>query len=311
MKRQLRRLVFSIMHWLGLPWLSRIAGQKGKVTVLCYHDPRPEVFDAHLRALARRYTFLSLRDFVRGLSSRQTASWPPYGLVITLDDGHAGNVALLEVIRRHRVPVTIFLTSGIVGTRRRFWWTSVESPAERQYLKAMSDVQRSRHLAQRGFRQREDAQSRQALSQADIAEMAATVDFQAHTRFHPILPRCTALRAWEEIQGARDDLVRFFGLDVYAIAYPNGDYSDRDIAYARRAGYACGLTMDEGSNAANTDSYRIRRIAIPDDAGVDEMMVKASGLWAWLRALRNGGQRTGYQPAMVLPSLPPARTGKA
>ena len=55
-----------------------------------------------------------------------------------------------------------------------------------------------------------------------------------------------------------------FGFDVYAFAFPNGDYSAREIEYVRSAGYLCALTTEVGLNGARADPSRLRRICTAD-----------------------------------------------
>ena len=143
------------------------------------------------------------------------------------------------------------------------------------------------HADRRGY------ETRQSLSQAEIAEMKSAVDFQSHTVFHPILPACSIERASWEIIGSKEALESEHGLKIYALAYPNGDYSDREVELLRNAGYTCGLTLDPGFNDSETDPFRLRRVALPDDAGIDEVIVKVSGLWAFLKAFGSKAAHRG------------------
>jgi peptidoglycan/xylan/chitin deacetylase (PgdA/CDA1 family) len=246
--------------------------------------------------LARRYSLISLSDFLRWRRG-EVAALPPRPLVITLDDGHASNVQLLEVFRRHAVSATIFLCSDIVGTRRRFWWQAVGGEAERQRLKRMPDEQRLEVLREIGYQEEADYEPRAALSADEVAAMREAVDFQAHTRLHPVLPMCTAARSRDEIAGCRKVLVERFGIATRALAYPNGDYSERDVALTREAGFECGLTIDSGYNDWHSDLFRLKRILVPDDASLDELAVKASGLWGGLMRLARRKAPYGRQRA--------------
>ncbi len=74
-----------------------------------------------------------------------------------------------------------------------------------------------------------------------------------------------------------------YGLGIYALAYPNGAYSEREVTLAHRAGYECAVTTEVGYNGPATDLYRLKRLGLTDAAGTNELLVKTSGVWGWLR----------------------------
>ena len=271
--------------------LLRRLSQKAGVTVLCYHDPAPELLNTHLTVLGKLYNLIPLRRYIEWRNGKTRDPLPPYALIVTLDDGHRGNTALAPVFMRHAVKPTIFLCSAIVGTNRSYWWKLVPNQDERERLKRVPDQERVRRLKEMGFVETQDTTERQALSYDEIALLKDIVDFQCHTRLHPVLPQCSPERASEEIGMAKTELEQRLGRLVYALAYPNGDYSDREIALARAAGYDCALTLDGRVNRANTDLFQLARMGILDSADANELIVKASGLWDFF--LRLSG-RTYY-----------------
>jgi peptidoglycan/xylan/chitin deacetylase (PgdA/CDA1 family) len=255
--------------------------------VLAYHDPEPAAFERHVTALARRYSLISLDALLAAARTGELASLPERPLLVTLDDGWAGNVALLPVLERHGVRPAIFLTTAVVGTSRHFWWTHATDQADAERLKRLPEPERLRELAARGFTPETEYPDRQALSLDEIRAMAASVDFGAHTRSHPVLPECTDDRAAIEIAGSFDDVEQLTGVRAKAFAYPNGDASERDAELARQAGFECAFTVETGYDAAATDRYRLRRITVPDSAGTSELVARASGAYGalagWLR----------------------------
>jgi len=281
----MRKLVFLCLRLSGIPLLLRHLLQKDGVTVLCYHDPAPEILNNHLAILGQLYNLIPLRRYIEWRNGKTREQLPPYSLVITLDDGHRGNAVLAPVFKRHAVEPTIFLCSAIVGTNRSYWWKSVPNQDERERLKRVPDHERVRRLKEMGFAETQGSTERQALSDDEIASLKDIVDFQCHTRLHPVLPRCSPERATEEIERAKSELEQRLGRPIYALAYPNGDYSDREIAFARAAGYDCALTLDGRVNRANTDLFRLARMGISDSADANELIVKASGLWDFFHRL--------------------------
>jgi len=279
--QSVRKLAFRALRLSFLPLLFRETLQRRRVTIVLYHDPDPRVFERHLSVLKRHYSVIGLRAFVDALSSASTSRLPRKSLIVTLDDGHRRNRALLPVLERSGVPVAIFLCASIVGSDRLYWFKHVEDP---EALKRISDPERLERLQVAGVP--EYGEDREALSDAEIREMSGRyVDFQSHGRVHPILPRCEDEMARAEVLGSKDELASRYGLDIYAFSYPNGDYSERELRLVREAGYRCAVTVEPGFNTAGTDPYRLKRICIDDPDGIDELIVKSSGLWGAIRAL--------------------------
>jgi peptidoglycan/xylan/chitin deacetylase (PgdA/CDA1 family) len=206
-------------------------------------------------------------------------------LVITIDDGHRSNYALKDVPEKYDAPVTLFLCSGLIDTRRRFWFCHEVTSAIVQQLKTVPDEERLAVLREADFEETKEFDERQALSVSELKELKTKADFQSHTVFHPILPRCSSERAEAEIAQSQMDLQTKLGNEVYAFAYPNGEYSERELRLAETAGYRCALTLDRGCNTKKTPLFRLRRICIPDDADRHELLVKASGLWGVIKTV--------------------------
>jgi len=266
-----------------IPWLIRELVQRNKVTILTYHELSPAVADKHFKHLNSKYNIITLKDY---LSSRKTQTMnrlPPKALIITIDDGHKSNYALLEIFHKHRIKPTIFLCSGIVGSKRHFWWKNISKRNELQKLKKVSNKERLRILAQNGFEERRLYKNRQALSEDEILNMKNLVDFQSHTIFHPILPQCSIEQAKTEICGSKLQLEEKYRTNILALAYPNGDYSEREIAIAIECGYECALTLDPGFNSTITDMYKMKRFVIPDDAEERDLILRSSGVWDYIK----------------------------
>ncbi len=136
-----------------------------------------------------------------------------------------------------------------------------------------------------GFEETKEFKERQALSGLEIEEMKNYADFQSHTIYHPILPLCSDQRAFSEIKNSKVYLEQKFNFKIYGLSYPNGDYSKRDILIAKKAGYECAVTTESGYNSSKTDLFKLKRIAIPNDADKHEILVRAAGIWDFFRAL--------------------------
>ncbi len=278
-KARIRNALFHFLCQAKLVRAWQFCAQRHRPSIILYHDPDPILFAAHIDALKKHFSLISLRDYIDARLGNTLHLLPRYPLVITIDDGLAGNFKLLQVIAKKKVPVTIFLTSGIVDTTRHFWWTALKSEEDFRSMKKKRNQEVACELSRFGLSKETAHATRQALSAQEIRKMQPYIDFQAHTRFHPVLPMCTFEEAYEEISVCKTELEAKFSLDIYALAYPHGDYSDRDVELAKQAGYRCALTVDGGLNGKSTDLFRLKRIYMPDDAVPMEAIIKASGLW--------------------------------
>ena len=181
----LSEAIAQLVRWSGLAWVVRTTVARRRVSILLYHDPDPGVFERHLAFLAERYRFVSLDRVVDCLESGAWSELPRQALVITLDDGARRHAELADHCRRHRVVPTIYVCTGVVGTNRHFWFRDVPRGAVPRELPHAELTARVEAL---GFdREREYPESeRQALSRDELAQMRDAVDFQSHTRFHPM-----------------------------------------------------------------------------------------------------------------------------
>lgn len=279
----LKRVICVLLRITLIPFFIREIIQRKKVTIILYHDIKADTVDRHFRVLQAKYNIISLRDYLAARTLREPNRLPPKALIITFDDGHRGNYELRPVLERYKIPVTIFLCSGIVGTNRHFWFRqNINNSRDKQWRK-MAKVQRWEILMETGFEETKEFSDRMALCDDEIRDMINLVDFQSHTVFHPILPHCSDNRAQREIGESKKELESKYNIDIYALSYPNGDYSDRDIQIAKEMGYKCGVTVDLGFNSENSDLFRLKRICMDDEAGISELLVKASGLWEYIK----------------------------
>ena len=289
-------MLFRSLRASLIPLCLRHTVQRGRVTILVYHDPKPDAFRRQLSVLLRLYSVVSLRDAVDALEAGSVRRLPKRPLVITFDDGHLGNYGLLPMLREYGVPATVFVCTGIVGTSDDFWFDAVDDSERYKRIPDAARLARLEH--ETGASVEVGERKRAALSWTELREMSSLVDAQSHTISHPILPWCEHDKAEREIAGSRVQLAEHLDGDVYAFAYPNGDYSDREIEMLRDAGYSVALTVDAGFNSPQTHRLRLRRLPVADDASASELIVKASGLWAFaMRALRR--TRYGYHGGAV------------
>jgi peptidoglycan/xylan/chitin deacetylase (PgdA/CDA1 family) len=240
--------------------------------ILCYHrvaegveDPfflcvRPGNFAAHLEEMTRAREPSTLADV--SVPSRRPR------VVVTFDDGYRDNLTnALPIAESKGVPITVFVTSGILGNHNGLWWDrlgtllrarpphvseidlpvrgrNIRLPLGSSGIRADLDSVR-RHLLPLRVTEIEralDAVSEQwqvgsapppdagTLTPEDLLQLAAsgTATVGAHTVDHVRLRDRPAREQQDTISGSKRDLEQSIGRPVPHFAYPFGRHDDFD-----------------------------------------------------------------------------------
>jgi peptidoglycan/xylan/chitin deacetylase (PgdA/CDA1 family) len=93
---------------------------------------------------------------------------------------------------------------------------------------------------------------------------AAGMEVGAHTRTHVRLSQCNDQQQRDEIGGCKFELEQHLDAPVTQFCYPYGDYDERAVATARKAGFAAATTTDRGraSPGSDIDLWRLPRIQV-------------------------------------------------
>jgi peptidoglycan/xylan/chitin deacetylase (PgdA/CDA1 family) len=298
-RRTLSEAFSWAVRWSGLAFLVRETIATRHAAILLYHDPSPTVLEAHLRYLSSRYRFIALSDLVDALHARDWSKIPEKALVVTLDDGVKGNFALLDLFVAYSVVPTIYVCTEIVGTNRHFWFLETDDATG---LKSLPNSERlARLLETVAYTPDREYPERQALTCAEIRAMASHVDFQSHTRFHPILTTCGDDECEVEIARSRVEVENLSGSACIHFSFPNGDYAERELELVKRAGYASARTIDFGWNSVRTDPYRLKILGCSsDDESVNRLAADLTGITGFLGRLVRGSGR-GRHRSLQLP----------
>ena len=270
MRNFLKNLMAIFISLSGMPFLIREWIGRHRVAILLYHDPEPAVFAKQIAYLSRHYTMIPLDTLVSALHRKDFSQVPPKSVVITIDDGHVGNAALLRIFKQYHIRPTLYVCTQIVDTHRHFWFKiEGHSKAEKEKLKRLPNAERLACLKKTtDFEPEKPYPDRQALNITEMQAMAESVDFQPHTQFHPVLPRCTETECRREVLESKTDLEVLLGIECSHFSYPNGDYTQREVKIVKSGGFRSARTTDIGWNTAETPLYRLKAIPITDDAGL-------------------------------------------
>ncbi len=242
----------------------------------------PEVFDDFLTWLRQHYAVVPLHE----LMSRVQTGAKTRACALTFDDGWEDNYRVaFPVLRQHGVPATVYVATGMIGTRRIL----PEESLWRLQRAATADQkeQISRFLTSHGganatatFKRLPYAKKIELLNTWGGAldlERASFMDwkqvremsnhgitFGSHTVNHVILPFEESATAEAELTASQQQLAEQLGHEVKDFAFPNGGFDDRTLALVRAAGYHVAVTTRGGAVRPDTDPLRIPRLPMDD-----------------------------------------------
>lgn len=242
--------------------LGRLARTGGRVRILYYHSisddqvrssVSPSVFERHLEHLVRqRYTLLSLSQALEGLAARRLTG--DRNVVVTLDDGFQDNYEnALPILTRFKVPATVFLTVGYIGTGQLPTLTRTDfmpKPLDWREVKAMQE---------RG------------------------IEFGSHTITHPMLSHVSPDVARREIGESKRMLEDRLGTAVPYFCYPRGDLNEAVKRIVREEGYRAACSTLPGLNRTGTDLFELRRTYISRRDTPKEFVKKVAGAYDLLQ----------------------------
>ena len=171
LRDKLRNLFFALIYFTGIHIVYRWLFQKNKVTILLFHEISSLYSRKIFKYLNTNYNIISLRDYVDFINNKNkniNFSTIKNKLIITIDDGHKSNFNLFNTIKDMNLPMTIFLTTGIVGTKNGFWWNNNNSNHKNETLKKLPDNERLEILNSYGFKHEYELVDREALSYEEI-----------------------------------------------------------------------------------------------------------------------------------------------
>lgn len=293
----------------------------------------PQDFDREVRYLQQRYRIVSLNELGSTLYDSGKLL-PPNAVVITIDDGYKGTfIHAYPILKKYKVPATVFLATGNIGTGDPFWWDKVKfviwktknktlelGELGAYYLTSANDRKIAANtidnkLKRYSIEKRDELIERLVglsyvdipkglgkdlnLSWNEIKEMSKHgISFGAHTVNHPILTRVSLDRAKAEIIESKHSIERELGQEVNTFCYPNGDPDDynTDIEeILKNNGFTCAVTTSPPAFLPIRPSpYELPRISGEPRFSNFEFII--SGLHGDLGKIRGHltGQNTTY-----------------
>jgi peptidoglycan/xylan/chitin deacetylase (PgdA/CDA1 family) len=250
-----------------------------------------ESFEAFLELIKERFQVVSLELFLsewRAGKARSLAT-------ITFDDGWIDNYQYaFPVLRKYRLPGTIFLPTALIGTNQRLpeerivdlWKAAAAQNLEnglaasickragidaqtldeiRVAFKKLPLELKLEIITNEENRLGISPGSRSFINWNEVREMQREgITFGSHTRRHAVLTEESDETVLRELESSRQDLLRETGVPAFYLAYPNGRYDDRVTRLCERAGFDAAFTTQNAFVSDHAVSFTIPRVALDD-----------------------------------------------
>ena len=274
----------------------------------------PPEFEEHIRFLASSYRPLSLPELLA--VRRGEAPLPSRAVMVTFDDAYR-TVAehAWPIMRRHGVPLTLFVPTAYPGEPgRAFWWdrlwsalgrgdAAVSTPLGdmpvrtseerlrtyrrlRSYVKSLPHEEAMAVVDDLYRGSGAEPPGASVLSWDALRRLAAEgVALGSHSRTHPLLHRLARADAADEILGSLDDLEREIGPTPRVFAYPAGGIDSGVATVLAEEGFEIAFLTRRGLNdLSRADWLRLRRINVGRTSGLSGIRLQL--LPQWSRILR-------------------------
>jgi len=238
---------------------------------------------------------------------------PKKTIVITFDDGYKDNFSYaFPILKKYKIPATIFLTTGYIGTNKIFWWDRVgyilnnsdlqkidlgnitlsKYENKSQYIdiiideiKKMPDEKRKREINKieesSKVKLPKNIGNDMFLTWDEVKEMSESkISFGAHTVNHPILTNITLKQAEIEIKKSKEDIEKRINTSVNTFSYPNGlieDFNKEIIKILKKNGFICSVTAYPTMITKDTDLFELGRV--PPGWSYDAFKFFISGIY--------------------------------
>lgn len=281
------------LGWASLAWAGGPpVYYRDRVAVLTYHDVArrvpvgtdtvsPGQFAAQMALLVRDgFHPISLAQLEAFLDGH--GSVPDNAVLVVFDNGYKGIATYaLPVLRRYRIPATVFLIASYVGRLGNdFTWSQVRAASRTGWIRFETETY----------------DLHRAVAIGPAATAPATVGRAWLPGGHVESWAAYRHRVLADLILARRLVEQHTGQPVNALVDPYGAYTPAFIMLARRAGYRFLFTTLGGVIAPGADPYRLPRL----DVGVWDQ-TPAGVVGAILTVVRADAQHPFRPPASYVP----------
>ena len=251
-----------------------------------FHAPEASLFDFCIKWLKKNgFHFLSEKDILA--IANEKVSFPKGGVILTVDDGWQSNEQnVIAIAEKYQVPVTIFVATDAIENGN-YWWPYVGKARDLgldypsiEELKRVPNRKREKILENI---KNEINIERQALDvqQLKKASKSRYINISAHTVNHPILVNCEDEESFMEIEKSKLKIEEWLNSSVNSFAYPNGDYSAREINFLKKLNFSSAYTTEPEylTKEKLEKIYQLPRFCVFEGISESEAICRMMGVW--------------------------------
>jgi len=292
MKTIFKKVFSKILYYSGAISLTRRLFPLKDVTVLMFHQVKPENFKEQIEYLRKYYNIISEQELIDWHYNNKKL--PKNSVMLTFDDGYLNNYLYAwPILKKYKLPATIFLATGHINKQIMAWYDKVDYVINNANVKKIEFEGKSYNLDRKGKNKltkkyyyytitlpnkeregliedlvnqskiqmpKELPEEYSFLTWKQINEMKPLITFGAHTVNHPVLPNLTTEEKRFELMESKKIIKQNTKIDPASLCYPNGDYDKETIEIAKEAGYKIAFSSNFGRNTKNISPYLIQRI---------------------------------------------------
>ncbi|GAG99117.1 unnamed protein product, partial [marine sediment metagenome] len=163
-------------------------------------------------------------------------------VAITFDDGYKNSfIDAYPILKKYKVPATLFLTSGLINENKLAWWDQVElfygDKSKVESMKNLPNEKRIKMLETMIPQKKDIPEKYKFLSKNEVQNMSDVFSYGSHTLSHPILTMTKKSEVKKEIYNSKKKLENLLNMKIRSFCYPNGDFNDEIKHIVKNAGY--------------------------------------------------------------------------
>lgn len=259
--------------------------QKSKMNVLSlyFHAPLPDSFEKVILWCKKKgYDFVHIDEITKYAKGENTEHNKM--VHFSFDDGWLSNKALIPIIEKYNVPITIFVPVEPLESGN-FWWNYVYAKYKsHEKVEEFKTYDEARFNIEVAKIKEEIKLDREAVTFDELKEMSKhpLIDIQSHTYNHPILTNVNDNQLDFELSESKKFLSTLLNKDIDTFSYPNGSFGKREEEAVSKH-YKCGYTTEEKFVQSGGNLYRIPRTCLVDNYWSN--LSRIVGAWKVLKKL--------------------------